>query len=34
MKPAHIEAVYTGTQTTAFLTDDPNSLTDNTVLRA
>ena len=33
MKPAHTEAVYTGTQTTAFLTDDPNSLTDNTVLR-
>lgn len=33
MKPAHIEAVYTGTQTTAFLCDDANSLTDNTVLR-
>ena len=28
------EALYTGTQTTAFLTDDPDSLTDNTVLRA
>jgi len=33
MKPAHVSAVFTGTQTTAFLTDDPNSLTDNTVLR-
>lgn len=34
MKPAHVDAVYTGTQTTDFLTDDTNSLTDNTVLRA
>lgn len=34
MKPAHVQAVYTGTQTTDFLTDDTNSLTDNTVLRA
>lgn len=34
MKPAHVEAVYTGTQTDGFLTDDQNSLTDNTVLRA
>ena len=34
MKPAHIAAVYTGTQTDDFLTDDPDSLTDNTVLRA
>lgn len=33
MKPAHVKAVYTGTQTDGFLTDDPNSLTDNTVLR-
>lgn len=34
MKPAHIEAVYTGTQTDGFRTDDPNSRTDNTVLRS
>ena len=34
MKPAHIEAVYTGAQTDGFLTDDPDSLTDNTVLRS
>ena len=34
MKPAHIEAVYTGTQTDGFLTDDADSLTDNTVLRS
>lgn len=33
MKPAHVRVVYTGTQMTAFLCDDPNSLTDNTVLR-
>jgi hypothetical protein len=25
--------VYTGTQTAGFYTDDPNSLTDNTILR-
>lgn len=34
MKPAHVRAVYTGTQTSGFLTDDTNSLTDNTVLRS
>lgn len=34
MKPAHVRAVYTGTQTGGFLTDDSNSLTDNTVLRS
>lgn len=34
MKPAHVAVVYTGTQTDDFLTDDPNSLTDNTILRA
>lgn len=34
MKPAHVAAVFTGTQTDDFLTDDANSLTDNTVLRA
>lgn len=34
MKPAHIEAVYTGTQTDGFRTDDAESLTDNTVLRS
>lgn len=34
MKPAHVDTVYTSTQTDGFLTDDPNSLTDNTVLRA
>lgn len=33
MKPAHVRAVYTGTQTNGFLCDDTNSLTDNTVLR-
>lgn len=33
MKPAHVQAVFTGTQTDDFLTDDDNSLTDNTVLR-
>lgn len=34
MKPAHVRATYTGTQTTAFLCDDAASLTDNTVLGA
>lgn len=34
MKPAHVRAVYTGTQTNGFLCDDTNSLTDNTVLRS
>ena len=34
MKPAHVRATYTGTQTTAFLCDDANSLTDDTVLGA
>jgi len=34
MKPAHVIVTYTGTQTADFLTDDANSLTDNTVLRA
>ena len=34
MKPAHVEVLYTSTQTDDFLTDDPNSLTDNTILRA
>lgn len=34
MKPAHVSAVFTGTQTTDFLTNDAASLTDNTVLRA
>jgi len=33
LSPAHTAAHVTTTQTTAFLTDDPNSLTDNTVLR-
>jgi hypothetical protein len=33
MKPAHVDVVYTGTQTAGFYTDDPNSLTDNTILR-
>lgn len=33
MKPAHVQAVFTGTQTSGFRCDDPNSLTDNTVLR-
>ena len=32
MKPAHVTVTYTGTPMTGFLTDDSNSLTDNTVL--
>lgn len=34
MKPAHTSYTITGTQTDGFLCDDPNSLTDDTVLRA
>lgn len=33
MKPSHVAVVYTGTQTNGFLCDDPDSLTDNTILR-